>query len=41
MRPKICIPIVASLRDAVIREASQINELPVEMVEWRMDFYAG
>lgn len=41
MRPKICIPIVASLRDAVMREASQINELPVEMVEWRMDFYAG
>ena len=41
MRPKICVPIVAPLRDGIIREAKQIAKLPVEMVEWRIDFYAG
>lgn len=38
MRPKICVPIVAPLRDGIIREAKQIAKLPVEMVEWRIDF---
>ena len=41
MRPKICVPIVAPLRDGIIRETKQIAKLPVEMVEWRIDFYAG
>ena len=41
MRPKICVPIVAPLRDGIIREAKQIAKLPVEMVEWRIDFFAG
>ena len=33
MRPKICVPIVAPIRDGIIREAKQIAKLPVEMVE--------
>ena len=41
MRPKICVPIVAPIRDGIIRETKQIAKLPVEMVEWRIDFYAG
>ena len=41
MRPKICVPIVAPIRDGIIREAKQIAKLPVEMVEWRIDFFAG
>lgn len=41
MRPKICVPIVASLRDEILRQAETISTLPVEMVEWRVDFYAG
>lgn len=41
MRPKICVPIVAPLRDQIIREAGQISRLPVQMAEWRIDFYAG
>ena len=28
MRPKICVPIVAPLRDGIIREAKQIAKLP-------------
>lgn len=41
MRPKICVPIVASFRDVIVREAEKIAGLPVEMAEWRVDFYAG
>ncbi len=41
MRPKICIPIVASLRGAILEEAKKIASLPVEMAEWRLDYYAG
>lgn len=41
MRPKICVPIVASLRDQIIREAERISRLPVQMAEWRIDYFAG
>lgn len=41
MRPKICIPIVEPLRDAIAAQAKKIAGLPVEMAEWRIDFYAG
>lgn len=41
MRPKICVPIVASLRDQILKEARNISHLPVQMAEWRVDFYAG
>lgn len=41
MRPKICVPIVAPLRDQMIAEAGRIRDLPVQMAEWRVDFYAG
>ncbi len=41
MRPKICVPIVASLRDQIIKEAEAISHLPVQMAEWRVDFFAG
>lgn len=41
MRPKICVPIVASLRDQIMREAGEISRLPVQMAEWRVDYYAG
>lgn len=41
MRPKICVPIVSSLRDSIMKEAALIKTLPVEMAEWRVDYYAG
>lgn len=41
MRPKICVPIVEVLRDRITSRAREYADLPVEMVEWRVDFYAG
>ncbi|MCH5251711.1 MAG: type I 3-dehydroquinate dehydratase [Lachnospiraceae bacterium] len=41
MRPKICIPIIAPIRDMIMAEAAKIAGLPVQMAEWRVDFYAG
>lgn len=41
MRPKICVPIVASLRDEIVMRAESLDGLAVEMVEWRVDFFAG
>lgn len=41
MKPKICVPIVASTRDEIMGQAGSLAGLPVEMAEWRVDFYAG
>ncbi len=41
MRPKICVPIVAVTRDSICQQASLIGRLPVQMAEWRIDYYAG
>ena len=41
MRPKICVPIVALTRDSILSEARKIKKLPVQMAEWRVDFFAG
>lgn len=41
MRPKICVPIVEKFRDDIVEKAKQYVLLPIEMVEWRVDFYAG
>ncbi len=40
-RPKICVPIVDVSRDAIIENARNIAKLDVEIVEWRVDFFAG
>lgn len=37
--PKICVPIVADHRDAIWKKAEEIAALPVDVVEWRADFY--
>lgn len=41
MRPKICVPIVETARGEIIARAREFAMLPVEMVEWRIDFYTG
>ena len=41
MRPKICVPVVAPFRDTIIAEAGKAARLPVQMVEWRVDFFSG
>lgn len=37
--PKICVPIVAETKEAIREKAEEISHLPVEVVEWRADFY--
>lgn len=38
-KPKICVPIVAEHRKDIWKKAEEIAALPVELVEWRVDFY--
>ncbi len=40
-RPKICVPIIAPMRDSILNQAREYAGLSADMVEWRVDFYAG
>nr|MBP3598452.1 type I 3-dehydroquinate dehydratase [Eubacterium sp.] len=40
-RPEICIPITDVTRDEIIARAKEFAGLSAELVEWRMDFFAG
>lgn len=37
--PKICVPIVENSREDIWKTAGDIEKLPVDIVEWRADFY--
>lgn len=37
--PKICVPIVDRDREHIWKKAEQIAALPIDIVEWRADFY--
>ena len=37
--PKIIVPIVAPKREDILKEAAALHGLPVDLVEWRMDWY--
>ncbi|GAA6296347.1 type I 3-dehydroquinate dehydratase [Enterocloster asparagiformis] len=39
--PKICVPIVASSGDAILKEARRFAGLPADLVEWRLDWFDG
>jgi len=38
-RPKICVPIVGKTRMEILAEASRFSAMPVDLVEWRVDWY--
>lgn len=38
-RPKICVPIVGKTREEILKEASTFSALPVDVAEWRVDWY--
>ncbi len=38
-KPKICVPIVGAARDAIISEAETFSNIPVDVAEWRADWY--
>lgn len=37
--PKICVPIVGKTREEIIKSATDIQNTPADMVEWRVDWY--
>ncbi|MGN0161797.1 MAG: type I 3-dehydroquinate dehydratase [Lachnospiraceae bacterium] len=38
-KPKICLPIVGKTKDEIITQASEIAKSPVDIVEWRADWF--
>ena len=38
-RPKICVPIVGKTREEILNEAATFITLPVDIAEWRVDWY--
>ena len=38
-RPKICVPIVGKTTKDILEEAKKITALPVDVVEWRVDWF--
>lgn len=38
-RPKICVPIVGKTADEIIMEARSLRSVPVDVVEWRVDWF--
>lgn len=39
--PKICVPIVGVTKKEIIREAENFDKIPVDVVEWRADWFEG
>lgn len=39
--PKICVPLVASTREALLAEAARLTSLPADLTEWRADCMEG
>lgn len=39
--PKICVPIVGTTKEEIIAEAKTFDTLPVDVVEWRADWFEG
>lgn len=37
--PKICLPIVGKSKEEILNQAKEISALPVELAEWRVDFF--
>lgn len=37
--PKICVPIVGVTKEDIIREAKSFEEIPVDIAEWRADWF--
>ena len=37
--PKICVPIVGVTKEDIIAEANALKDIPVDVVEWRVDWF--
>lgn len=40
-RPMICIPITEVTRDGIVNKAKEIRKLKCDLIEWRIDHFAG
>lgn len=38
-RPKICVPIVSKTKETILQEAASFHQLPIDVVEWRVDWF--
>lgn len=39
--PKICVPLVGTSREDILAQAAALHSLPVDLVEWRVDWFHG
>lgn len=39
--PKICVPLIGNTKEELLRQAEEIQKLPVDLVEWRADLFDG
>ena len=39
--PKICVPIASHNLDELLKEVNIVKALPLDLVEWRVDFFEG
>ncbi len=39
-KPIVCVPIIEQKKDAIVKEVSQLIAKQVEMIEWRIDWFA-
>lgn len=39
--PKLCIPMVGTTREELLEETALVKTLPLDLVEWRADFFTG
>lgn len=37
--PKICVPIVGVTKEDIVNEAKSFDDIPVDVVEWRVDWF--
>ena len=37
--PKICVPVIEKNEKEIIKYIKYINKLPIDIIEWRADFY--
>ncbi|MBQ7200541.1 MAG: type I 3-dehydroquinate dehydratase, partial [Eubacterium sp.] len=41
MKTKICVPIVAQVSFSILAMAEELSSLPIDAVEWRVDYFVG
>lgn len=40
-KPKVIVPIVGVTKEEIIQEAASFDEIPMDVVEWRVDWFEG